>query len=121
MRDRKCRYIGQITARVERAWIRPRAPVDDAAFFACRVRVTQDRQGVVQEIELVRCNGTPRWQTSLVQAIQSASPLPAPPDADVFRSQVVLDLQSATFTPRASTEGFEPDGALAAIGRTAER
>jgi len=102
------RYIGQITARVERAWMRPRASIDDGAFFACRVRVTQDRHGVVQEIELVRCNGTPRWQTSLVQAIQSASPLPAPPDADVYTSQVMLDVQSATFEPGGSVDGFEP-------------
>ena len=115
------RYIGQITARIERAWMRPRTPIDDVAFFACRVRVTQDRRGIVQEIELVRCNGTPRWQTSVVQAIQSASPLPAPPDADVYTSQITLDLQSATFTPGASAEGFEPEVSVAAgtqaIGR----
>ena len=110
------RYIGQITARIERAWMRPRTPIDDVAFFACRVRVTQDQRGIVQEIELVRCNGTPRWQTSVVQAIQSASPLPAPPDADVYTSQITLDLQSATFTPGASAEGFEP-GASVAVGR----
>ena len=68
------RYIGQITARIERAWLRPRTPIENA-FFACRVRITQDRNGIVQEIELViRCNGTPQWQTSLVQAIESALP-----------------------------------------------
>lgn len=115
------RYMGQITARIERAWMRPRTPIDDAAFFACRVRVTQDRNGVVQEIELVRCNGTHRWQTSLVQAIQSASPLPAPPDADVFRPEVMLDLQSATFAPGSSVEGFEPDTRASASGATSER
>jgi TonB family protein len=114
------RYIGQITARVERAWMRPRTPIGDSPSFACRVRITQDRNGVVREVELVRCNGSPRWQTSLVQAIQSASPLPAPPDADVYRGEVVLDLQSATFTPGASAEGFEPD-AVATIGKAVER
>jgi hypothetical protein len=115
------RYIGQITARVERAWMRPRTPIDDAAVFACRVRITQDRSGVVKEIELVRCNGTPRWQTSLVQAIQSASPLPAPPDTDVYRSEVMLDLQSATFAPGDSPEGFEPEVSAVAMGHSAGR
>ena len=101
------RYVGQITARIERAWMRPRTPID-SAYFACRVHVTQDRHGVVEEVELVRCNGDPRWQTSLVRAIQSASPLPAPPDADVFTDRLTLDLQSATFTPGAPAEEFEP-------------
>ena len=114
------RYIGQIAARIERAWMRPRTPID-TAFFACRVRITQDRNGVVQEIELVRCNGNSRWQTSLVQAIQSASPLPAPPDADVYSAQVMLDLQSAAFVPGASAEGFEPGASVAAIGKSGER
>lgn len=102
------RYMGQITARIERAWTRPRTPID-APFFACRVRITQDRSGAVQEIELVRCNGNPRWQASLVHAIQSASPLPAPPDAGVFTPRVTLDLQSATFTLRDPADGFEPE------------
>ena len=102
------RYIGQITARIERAWIRPRTPIENA-FFACRVRITQNRNGVVQEIELVKCNGTPRWQTSLVQAIESASPLPAPPDTDVFTKRLTLDLRSATFTPGDTADEFEPE------------
>ena len=99
------RYVGQIAARIERAWTRPRVPID-SAFFACRVRITQDHNGTVQEIELVRCNGNTRWQTSLVQAIQTASPLPAPPDAAVFTREIILDLQSMQFTPGSSTEGF---------------
>lgn len=102
------RYIGQIAARIERAWTRPRAPID-SPVFACRVRITQDGRGVVKEIELIWCNGNSRWQTSLVQAIQTASPLPAPPDADVFTGQLTLDLRSAVFTPGGSAEGFEPE------------
>jgi hypothetical protein len=114
------RYIGQITARIERAWMRPRTPID-SALFACRVRITQDRKGVVQAVELVRCNGNPRRQTSVVQAIECASPLPAPPDADLYRAQVTLDLQSAAFAPGGSSEGFEPDTSVATIGQAVER
>jgi hypothetical protein len=102
------RYVGQITARIERAWIRPRTPVSGSAFV-CRVRIVQDPHGAVQEIELIRCNGDTRWQASLVQAIQSASPLPAPPDPDVYRSRFVLQLSSQAFVPGGSSEGFEPE------------
>ena len=110
------RYIGQITARIERAWMRPRTPID-STFFACRVQITQERNGVVQEIELVRCNGNSRWQTSLVQAIQSASPLPAPPAADVFAKRLTLDLHSATFTAGDMADGFEPQARAIATGQ----
>lgn len=111
------RYIGQIASRIERAWMRPRTPI--GSTFECRVQITQDRGGVVQEIELVRCNGNHRWQMSLVHAIQSASPLPAPPDADVYVDRVIVDLQSAAFTPGDSGEGFEPEARATAIEESA--
>ena len=77
------RYMGQIQARIERAWIRPRTAIG-ASLFSCRVQIVQDAQGAVRETTLQRCNGDTRWQLSLVEAIQSASPLPAPPSPDVF-------------------------------------
>jgi TonB C terminal len=114
------RYIGQITARIERAWMRPRTPID-SALFKCRVRVTQNRRGVVEAVELVRCNGNLRWQMSLVQAIQSASPLPAPPDTDVFTKELTLDLQSATFAQDDTADGFEPEARTIGLSRAALR
>jgi hypothetical protein len=102
------RYVGQIDARIQRAWIRPRTAIDSGSF-ACRARITQDRSGSVQEIELVRCNGNAAWQVSLVHAIQSASPLPAPPDPKVFSRVVTLDFTSLPFSPDGSSEGFEPE------------
>src|SRR5690606_37180118 len=77
------RYIGQIQARIERAWIRPRSAADGDSF-ACRVRVLQDRRGNVIEVMLQRCNGDSDWQSSLVRAIERAAPLPAPPDPNVY-------------------------------------
>jgi len=88
------RYQGQITARIERAWIRPRTPIPGDTF-ACRVKILQDARGNVQDVTPQVCNGTPRWQHSLVRAIYSASPLPAPPDPAVFSatmSRLRLDL-----------------------------
>jgi hypothetical protein len=102
------RYLGQIAARVQRAWIRPRTSIA-SDLFACLVRISQERNGRVEEIEVVRCNGDLRWQTSLVTAVQSASPLPAPPDADVFSKVLTIEFTSEPITPGGSPEGFEPE------------
>lgn len=102
------RYVGQIDARIQRAWLRPRAPLA-TGLFTCRARITQDSTGRVREVELVGCNGDAAWQTSLVQAIDSASPLPAPPDPAVFSSVVTLDFSSQPFSPDADPAGFEPE------------
>ena len=101
------RYLGQVTARVERAWIRPRSSIGEDAF-ACRVRVEQDAQRTVKDVTLQGCNGTPVWQQSLVRAIESASPLPAPPDPAVFSKVLVFDMTSEGFQKGGSEEGFEP-------------
>jgi hypothetical protein len=106
------RYTGQIDARIERAWRKPRGPVYDPAdlpaqayvisnkpadatnLFRCQVRLTQDQTGNVKEIELQRCNGSNAWQQSLVQAILTASPLPAPPHPAVFSNVLTLSFES---------------------------
>jgi len=101
------RYVNQINARVERAWIRPRNAIE-SDFFRCRAQITQGPNGDVKEIELDNCNGDSVWQASLVRAIQSASPLLAPPDPKVFSSRLVLDFHSRPFSLEQATEGFEP-------------
>jgi TonB C terminal len=106
------RYLGQITARVERAWVRPQSsPGSDT--FACRLQVLQDERGHVLGVTLGRCNGDPRWQASLVEAVRSASPLPAPPDPHVFRQSLALAFASAAFLPGGNTQGFEPEALTA--------
>lgn len=77
------RYMGQINARIERAWTRP-ATLAGHDSFACRVSVVQDGVGNVQAVNLEQCTDDSRWQQSLVRAIRSASPLPAPPDSAIF-------------------------------------
>jgi hypothetical protein len=101
------RYVGQISARIERAWMRPRTPIESGRF-TCSARIVQDKAGVVQEVELRNCNSDARWQISLVRAIQSASPLPAPPDPSVFSKTLTLEFSSEPFTPSGDPEGFEP-------------
>lgn len=102
------RYLGQLQARIERAWMRPRSEIG-ASQFSCRVRIRQDRRGAVVEVTLDHCNGTGPWQQSLVSAIRTASPLPAPPDASVYADILWLSFTSGPFEEGGSTQGFEPE------------
>ena len=113
------RYIGQINARIERAWMRPRTSIG-APTFSCRVRIDQDRAGNVLEITLERCNGDARWQLSLVRAIESASPLPAPPDPAVFAPIVHMSFQAGAYRPGAPEWEYEPKR-LAQVAQTSAR
>jgi hypothetical protein len=110
-------YTGQIQARIDRIWRRPRTPVNEIAVdqkptdgdesFRCEAQIVQDARGNVEEILLPRCNGSAAWQHSLVVAIQQASPLPAPPSAKVFTQSITLTFVGLPFTQGASNEEYE--------------
>jgi len=102
------RYLGQVQARIERAWLRPRTEIG-APRFSCRARVRQNPRGAVIEVTLDHCNGKERWQQSLLSAIRTASPLPAPPDASVYADVLRLSFSSEAFEEGGSTQGFEPE------------
>lgn len=110
-------YTGQIQARIDRVWRRPRTPVnenrvaqkaiDAVESFDCEAQIIQDPRGNVQEILLPRCNGSAAWQRSLVLAIQQSSPLPAPPSAKVFSQSITLRFVGLPYIPGASNEEYE--------------
>jgi hypothetical protein len=108
-------YTGQIQARINRIWRRPRTPVnelDDTGgpnadeSFRCQAQIVQDAVGNVQEILLLNCNGSLSWQRSLVTAIGQASPLPAPPVASVFRHTITLDFLGLAYVPGSSDDEY---------------
>lgn len=101
------RYLGQIQARIERAWLRPRSAIG-SDLFRCQVRIDQQRGGAVGDVTLQRCNGTVAWQESLVRAIDEASPLSAPPNPAVYTPDVVLVFRSMSYTPDAPSGEFAP-------------
>jgi hypothetical protein len=101
------RYVGQIQARIERAWMRPRIPLAENSF-ECHVQIVQSARGDVLEVDLQQCNADSRWQLSLVQAIEQASPLPAPPDPAVFSNSLRLAFHSESYVLGGTEEGFEP-------------
>jgi TonB-like protein len=109
------RYLGQVQARIERAWMRPRTEIG-APRFSCGARIEQDRRGKVVGIKLDHCNGSERWQQSLRSAIQTASPLPAPPDPSVYADRLWLTFGSEGFAPGGSAQGIEPEQPETLIG-----
>lgn len=82
-------YIGQIKARVERAWNDSQGV--RLAVGTCKVNIHQGKQGEVQDVRFDDCIATEAWKTTLAQAIRYASPLPAPPDATVFSDEISLE------------------------------
>jgi hypothetical protein len=107
-------YTGQILARIDRLWKRPRTPVDEDAVasssgisFQCEAQIVQDPAGYVQEILLPRCNGSPAWQHSLVTAIRQASPLPAPPDPGIFKRSITLKFVGLPYIPGSPDDEYE--------------
>ena len=105
------RYLGQMRARIDRAWQRPRTAIG-APIFQCQVQVDQDRLGRVQEVTLLECNGGARWHLSLVHAIEAASPLPAPSDPAVFVHHVLLEFRAVAYSPSEPAELYEPPSAV---------
>jgi hypothetical protein len=110
-------YTGQLQARIERLWRRPQTPVEgvdhrrasemDDQAFRCQANIRQDAHGEILEILLPNCNGTPAWQRSLVVAIQSAAPLPAPPSPTVFSASITLNFVGYAYSPGASADEYE--------------
>ena len=86
------RYMGQIKARIDRIWSYPVAAASNT--FQCKVQIKQSIHGEVQEVTLQHCNDDPVWQMSLVKAIQSASPLSAPPSDSVFTDVITLNFDA---------------------------
>jgi len=100
-------YMGQINARIDRVWTRPQTPIG-AASFLCQVSIEQDATGKVGEVTLEHCNGSPRWQRSLIDAIDSASPLPAPADPSVFSRSIHLTFRAEASADEVMAYQVEP-------------
>lgn len=105
------RYVGQIQARIDRAWQRPRTSIG-APLFQCQVQVDQDGLGRVGEVTLLHCNGDAPWQLSLVHAIEAASPLPAPPNPAVFARHVLLQFRAMAYSDGADAQLYESPPAV---------
>lgn len=102
------RYMGQVSARIERAWMRPRTAIE-GGHFECRARIHQGRHGDVLSIELEGCGNDEAWKRSLTSAILRASPLSAPPEPWLFTETITLKFSADQYVAGQSPEyQFEP-------------
>jgi hypothetical protein len=118
------RYMGQIAARIERAWMRPRSAIEGGTF-ECRVRIAQSSRGIVESIELQNCAPDDAWRESLISAIQRASPLSAPPEPRLFTPTLTLNFTGQQYVANQTPEhDYEPVAARVAMStapRTSSR
>ncbi|MFZ5513158.1 MAG: cell envelope integrity protein TolA, partial [Pseudomonadota bacterium] len=84
-------YIAAIKAKVERNWLKPPSSLPG---MSCTVHVIQMPGGMVMDVRLDRCTGDELFKRSVINAVEKASPLPAPPDPSLFERELVF-----TFKP----------------------
>lgn len=68
------RYMGEVTARIQRRWALPAARSN--ADFHCRALIRRGPAGEVEVLTLQPCDEDPALQASVLKAIRSATPLP---------------------------------------------
>lgn len=77
-------YMTAIANKVESKWIRPIG----SRGSHCRVLIYQIPGGEVVKVSVSECNGDVAFQRSVEAAVRKASPLPAPPDPEVFDREI---------------------------------
>jgi colicin import membrane protein len=82
-------YQAMIQQRIYRNWKVPASAQDD---LSCSVRVRQARGGDVLGVSFVRCNGDEAVKRSIEAAIKRSSPLPDPPEPNLFDPNILLNL-----------------------------
>ena len=85
-------YVLNIAQKVENNWLRPATNIEG---FSCDVIVTQTMRGDVIDVRLQSCANDNAFQRSVERAVRKASPLPLPPNPDVFDREIYF-----TFKPR---------------------
>lgn len=84
-------WQSQITARIQRAWLRPPSA---RPGIACVLHVTQVPGGAVTNVSIGSCNGDQAVRESIEAAVYRASPLPPPSDPALFQRDLEI-----TFRP----------------------
>ncbi len=85
MRSAVAGWITEVTQRVEAAWIKPPTARSN---LSCTIRVVLVPGGAVSSVSLGSCNGDEAVRESIEAAVYRASPLPPPPDPDLYHQQI---------------------------------
>ena len=83
-------WTQEIEGRIQDAWIRPSSA---KRGIDCILDVTQEQDGTVTNVTIGRCNGDGAVKESIEAAVYRASPLPAPPDPDLFQRQLIIEFK----------------------------
>ena len=92
LQTQRQQYIMLIAQKVEDSWLRPALNTEGQS---CDVIVTQTMMGDVIDVRLQSCSSDNAFQRSVERAVRKASPLPLPPNPDVFDREIYF-----TFKPR---------------------
>ena len=87
----KAQYVAVIQAHIERRWFKPPGT---PAGASCIAFVTQIPGGEVVAVRFDTCGGGEAFRQSIENAIRNASPLPAPPQPELFDREVRLVFSS---------------------------
>ncbi len=80
-------YKAMIKQKVRRNWIRPPGA---AAGVECTVNISQIPGGEVINVRIAECNADEATRRSIEAAVFKASPLPEPPDPNLFERNIIF-------------------------------
>ncbi len=92
LHELKSQYVALIRDKIQRNWLRPAGTPEE---FSCKLTVHQILGGEVVNVHFQRSCGNAALDRSVENAVRKASPLPAPPDPELFEREIDL-----TFVPR---------------------
>ncbi|MDH3342520.1 MAG: cell envelope integrity protein TolA [Gammaproteobacteria bacterium] len=81
----RAQYVRLIEQKVARNWLRP---ATSTSSMTCEVIVTQTSLGDVIDVSLRKCVNDMAFQRSIERAVRKASPLPPPPNPEVFDREI---------------------------------
>jgi TonB family protein len=78
-----------LQAKIEHSWTRPKG-FDRG--IDCRVKLTLNEQGDLQDVALLKSCGSDLYDSSIIAAAHRASPLPVPDNPAIFDKTLILVL-----------------------------
>jgi colicin import membrane protein len=88
LRTQLAEYVGQIKAKVESRWTRPKAA---PTGLKCTLRVSQIPGGTVVNVQVLEGSGHVAFDKSVEAAVWNSSPLPPPKDESLFSRELIFE------------------------------
>ena len=85
LQNLRAQYIKSIEQKVARNWL---PPVKMRTGWSCEVSVRQNPLGEVISVKMLNCSGSGAFKSTVERAVSKASPLPLPPDPQVFEANL---------------------------------